>query len=93
MFKRTAGKWSWDFSNDPETLGKPGIFVDDDTPLLKVQVGDLQLMANAPEMYELLWEVSDELDNVFSFGAITKNLPALAEKITNLLKEINVERK
>ena len=28
MFKRTKGKWSWDFSQDPETLGKPGIFVE-----------------------------------------------------------------
>ena len=92
MFKRTKGKWYWDFSKDPETLGKPGIFVEGEGPLLHVQVGDLQLMANAPEMYELLHEVSDELDNVFIFGTITKRLPAIAEKITALLKEINVER-
>ena len=92
MFKRTKGKWSWNFSHDPETLGKPGIFVDDDKPLLCVEVGDLQLMANAPEMYELLWEISDEIENVLIFGTVTKGLPALAEKITTLLKEINVER-
>ena len=92
MFKRTKGNWCWDFSREPETLGKPGIFVDGDKPLLQVQVGDLQLMANAPQMYELLWQVSDELDNVFIFGAVTKGLPALADKISALLKEINVER-
>ena len=92
MFKRTKGKWSWDFSHDPETRGKPVIVVEDDEPLLQVQVGDLQLMANAPEMYELLWEVADELDNVLIFGTVTKGLPALADKITALLKEINVER-
>lgn len=92
MFKRTKGKWSWNFSQDPETHGKPGIFVDGDKPLLRVEVGDLQLMANAPEMYELLWEISDEIDNVLIFGTVTKGLPALAEKITTLLKEINVER-
>ena len=92
MFKRTHGKWSWDFSDDPETLGKPGIFVDGDKPLQRVQIGDLQLMANAPEMYELLWKVADELDNVLIFGTVTKGLPALADKISALLKEINVER-
>ena len=92
MFKRTKGKWSWDFSHDPETFDKPGIFIDGDKPLLRVEVGDLQLMANAPEMYELLWKISDELDNVLIFGTVTKGLPALAEKITALLREINVER-
>ena len=91
MFKRTKGEWYWDFSKDPETLGKPGIFVEGEGPLLHVQVGDLQLMANAPNMYELLHEVSDELDNVLSLKTITKGLPALAEKITALLQEINVE--
>ncbi len=92
MFKRTSGNWYWDFSDNPETLGKPGIFVEGEGELRRVEIGDLQLMANAPEMYELLWEISDEIDNVLIFGTVTKGLPALAEKITTLLKEINVER-
>ena len=44
------------------------------------------------ERNELLWEILDELDNVLSLHNITKGLPALADKITALLKEINVER-
>lgn len=92
MFKRTQGKWYWDFSDNPATLGKPGIFVEGEGELQRVEVGDLQLMANAPEMYNLLWEILDEIDNALILKNITKNLPVLAQKILILLKEINVER-
>lgn len=92
MFKCTHGKWYWDFSDNPATLGKPGIFVEGEGELQRVEVGDLQLMANAPEMYNLLWEILDEIDNALILKNITKNLPVLAQKILILLKEINVER-
>ena len=92
MYEHTTGKWYWDFSDKPETFGKPGIFIEGDGPLLKVQVGDLQLMANAPEMHEMLWKVSEELGKVLTQGTITKDLPILAQEISSLLKKINVER-
>ena len=56
MLKRTPSKWTWDFSKDPETYGKPGIFVEGEGKPLTPMMGDLQLMAYAPEMHEMLCE-------------------------------------
>lgn len=92
MLKRTPGKWLWAFSKAPETYGKPGIFVEGEGEPLTPQIGDLLLMANAPEMYEMLWHVADELDEAVSQGVITPGIHTVIKKMYTLLKEINVER-
>ena len=95
MLKRTPGKWKWDFSKDPETFGKPGIFVEGKGELSSVQLGDLVLMAHAPEMYETLWEVVDSFNSALNKGFLQKDkkdIIYIAEKISILLRNINVER-
>ena len=64
MLERTPGKWKWGFLK-----AQPGIFVDGE--------GDLELMAHAPEMYEMLWRVMDKFPD---------------DAVAQLLKEINVKR-
>lgn len=92
MLKRTPGKWKWNFSRDPETYGKPGIFVEGEGGPLAVMLGDLVLMENAPEMYEMLWQVSDELDKALKQGVITEGIHEIIRRISALLNDINVER-
>ena len=92
MLKRTPGKWSWSFSQDPETRGKPGIFVEGDGEPLIPQVGDLELMAHAPEMYELLCEVSDELGEAVHQGVITEGVYKIIRKVLALVSELGIER-
>ena len=55
-------------------------------------VGDFQLVTNAPEMHELLHEVSDEIEEALHQGVITAGIYKIQRKIIALLKEINVER-
>ena len=86
MLKRTPGKWRWALSPDPDKFGMAGIFVEGtDGPPLTPKVGDLQLMAHAPEMHELLYEVADEIGKAIG-------LEAVSQKIFALLEDINVER-
>ena len=96
MLKRTPGKWTWGFSKDPETYGKPGIFIEgDEGEPLTPTIGDLELMAHAPEMYEALWMISNSLTRGLNTGAFPKDkslVYGIMKGITALLKEINVER-
>ena len=85
MFKRTPGKWEWTVIREGDSC-KTAIVVrgmPDGEPL-KPTIGDYQLVVNAPEMYELLWEIHDRLK---------ATLPdEMRDRISGLLKEINVER-
>ena len=96
MLKRTPGKWRWDFSKAPETYGKPGIFIEgDEGEPLTPTMGDLELMAHAPEMHEALWKILDSLTKGLNTGAFPKDkslVYGIMKRITALLKEINVER-
>lgn len=93
MLKRTPGKWVWALSPEPEKFGRAGIFVEgEDGPPLTPKVGDMQLMSYAPEMHEMLCQISDELDEALSQGVITEGIREIVGKLADLLKEINVER-
>ena len=95
MCKRTPGKWTWDFSKDPETYGKPGIFVEGEGDPLTPMIGDLELMAHAPEMYEMLWKIIDCLNRGLTKGFFRKEenlVHGIIERVMPLLKDINVER-
>lgn len=85
MFKRTPCKWDWTVIQARDSF-KTTIIVRGmpDDPPLKPTIGDYQLVVNAPEMYELLWEIHDRLKDI---------LPdEMRDRISGLLKEINVER-
>ena len=102
MLKRTPGKWKWIVV--PEGEGIKAVIVvedenDDNTPGMEEglkritpTVGDYQLATNAPEMHELLWQVSEEIDEALHQGVITEGIYRVSRKITALLAEINVER-
>ena len=91
MFKYTSGEWSWGLSKDPKTFGSPAIFVNTEV-MEAAQVGDMVLMAHAPVMYELLWEVADEINEALSQGVITSGIYKAARKINALTSDMNVER-
>lgn len=97
MLKRTPGKWKWTLIPKDGTL-RMVIVVEDDNhdegdlePLMPT-VGDFQLVTNAPEMYELLWQVSEEIDEALHQGVITEGIYRASRKILALLSEVNVER-
>lgn len=88
MFKRTPGKWKWDFSREPDTFGKPGIFAEGDDSIISPTIGDMELMANAPEMHELLWRVADSLPMyVYFFEALKK----IKEYMISLIGDVNAK--
>ena len=43
-------------------------------------------------MYELLWQVSEEIDEALHQGVITEVIYKVSRKITALLSGMNVER-
>lgn len=102
MLKRTPGIWEWVITRGKDNTLKMVIIVkeeeDDNLKLdfagepLKPTVGDLQLVTNAPEMHELLYEVNDEIEEALHQGVLTEGIYKIRRKITALLAEINVER-
>lgn len=93
MLKRTPGKWIWAFSKDPDTRGKPAIFVEgaDGEPLTPT-IGDLELMAHAPEMHEMLYKVEEELARAIAYRNLTQGIYDVSEQVSRLLGDINVKR-
>ena len=95
MLKRTPGKWVVGFPDkDPEKPLSARICVDGtdgEEPVIPT-IGDLTLAASAPEMYELLWQVSEEIDEALHQGVITEGIYKVSRKITALLSGMNVER-
>ena len=94
MLKRTPGKWIWGLSQEPETLGKPGIFVEGEGPELTPMIGDMVLMAAAPEMYELLWRVAEILPcfsrSLYLLTDIIESQKSCIQKLSRLCNmEIN----
>ena len=99
MFKRTQGIWVWGLSKRPESLNQPGIFTTTDGVLSEQPeeitnptMGDLQLMANAPAMNELLWHTLDDLNHV-TFLVPSEKIMGITEIYNNigkLLATINV---
>ena len=103
MLKRTPGKWDWTIVDGKDGTLKTVIVVREENDEnmtfdfaaaepLKPTTGDLQLVAHAPEMHELLHETLDELDGALVQGVITAGIYKVARKIVALLQEINVER-
>jgi len=101
MFKRTPGKWGWTFASKGPDM-KIIIIVKNENESngtfdfagepLKPTVGDFQLVTNAPEMLDLLYETVDEIDEALSQGVITEGIHKIRRKASALLEEINVER-
>lgn len=54
--------------------------------------GNARLIAHAPEMYELLCEVSDELGEAVHQGVITEGIYKVIRKVLALVSELNIER-
>ncbi|MBQ7732493.1 MAG: hypothetical protein IJT58_00550 [Synergistaceae bacterium] len=79
MLKYTHGKWSWRFIDG----SKPVITIDDgNNEINSLQLGDMKLIENAPDMFELLWRISDlEISG------------RLIDDVRDLLRHINVERR
>lgn len=76
---------------DIATREKPGILVEGAGEVLIPQVWDLKLIAHAPEMYELLCEVSDELGEAVQEGVITPGVYKVIRKVLALMSELNIE--
>lgn len=84
MYKRTPGKWSWEYNSEKKGYA---LCVDplrtEDGEVLHPTLGDLQLMSYAPEMHNLLWQAV--------YYLIFPNSMECRQKILQTLADINVE--
>ena len=102
MLKRTLGKWQIGVV-DASGPCKFGIFVDDGSDSkepLEPTLGDYTLVANAPEMYDLLWEILTVLsEDYVHFSDNDRDtmwndtmIDRVIEAVVPLLREMLVKR-
>ncbi len=80
MYKRTPGKWSWEYDSEKKCYA---LCIDplrtEDGEVLHPTPGDMQLMSYAPEMHNLLWQAAYYLNFPYSMECWQKILQTLAD--------------